>query len=83
LTECRVKGNEKQLKNYRNAQRLRPLEMRRPPMSIVCLEDNLELIVHFSPLGVRADFLRRADILMYCRGELMNCRGVMIWQNRS
>jgi hypothetical protein len=52
-------------------------------MSIVCLEDNLELIVHFSPLGVQADFFRRADILMYCRGELMNCRGVMIWQNRS
>jgi len=49
-------------------------------MSIVCFKDNLELIVHFSPSGVQADFFRRADILMYCRGELMSCRGVMIRQ---
>jgi len=50
LTECRKKGSEKQWQSYRYAQRLRPLEMRRHPVSIVCLEDICELIVHFSPV---------------------------------
>ena len=52
LTECGEKGSEKQWKSDRYAQRLCPIEMRRHPMSIVCLEDILELIVHFSPVAI-------------------------------